>query len=215
VLLGLVGVIHTHHLSVAFKPRLYLVVGVEDVRLEEGGDLSDVARLQLLAVAVSVDFEVEVQEIFCGVLLVHADVLELELCDDVVVGEEGTELDKLIPEIFNELVVDIADPGLQLDGHVLEHEMDALLLLQHLVDSYHMLVLQLTKQAHLLVHPGVVRQTHVVDLAHQHPHHRGGDLFALPEGVVLLHRDYHLLWHATGVIAIMGIIGLSTHLHLE
>lgn len=62
--------------------------------------------------------------------MVHADVLELEIDFDVVIGEEGGELDELVPEILDELIIDVGDPCFQLDGDVLEEEVDALLFLQ-------------------------------------------------------------------------------------
>jgi hypothetical protein len=44
--------------------------------------------------------------------LVHAYVLELEIDFDVVVGEEGGKFDELVAEVFDELIVDVGDPGL-------------------------------------------------------------------------------------------------------
>jgi hypothetical protein len=60
--------------------------------------------------------------------LIHAYVLELEVDFDVVVCEEAGELDELIAEVLNELIVDVGNPGLQLDGDVLEEEVDAFFL---------------------------------------------------------------------------------------
>jgi hypothetical protein len=73
--------------------------------------------------------------------LVHADVLELEVDLDVVVGEEGGEFDELVSEVLDELVVDVGDPGLQFDGDVLEEEVDGLLLLEDGFDLDHVFVL--------------------------------------------------------------------------
>ena len=61
--------------------------------------------------------------------MIHADVFELELYFDVVVGEEGRKFDELVSEIFNKLIVDVGDPCLQFDGDVLKHKMDALFFL--------------------------------------------------------------------------------------
>jgi len=111
-----------------------VTVGVgraDDVGFEEAGDFADVDALQFFAIDGGVEGEVEVEEVLGAVVLVHADVFELEVDFDVVVGEEGGELDELVPEVLDELVVDVGDPGLQLDGDVLEEEVHRLLLLQH------------------------------------------------------------------------------------
>jgi hypothetical protein len=61
-------------------------------------------------------------------------------CDfDVVVGEEGGELDDLIPEVLDELIVDVRDPGFQLDGNVLEEDVDAFFFFQYGADLDHVL----------------------------------------------------------------------------
>ncbi len=112
--------------------RVTVAVGrADDVGFEEAGDFADVDALQFFAIDGGVEGEVEVEEVLGAVVLVHADVFELEVDFDVVVGEEGGELDELVPEVLDELVVDVGDPGLQLDGDVLEEEVHRLLLLQH------------------------------------------------------------------------------------
>jgi hypothetical protein len=44
--------------------------------------------------------------------LIHADIFQLKVDLDVVVGQKGGELDELVPEILDELIVDVGDPGL-------------------------------------------------------------------------------------------------------
>ena len=91
-----------------------------NVRLEETGDLSYVHTLQFLPIQRSVQREVQIKEILGTVILIHTDILQLEFDLDIIVGEKGGELDELIPKILNELVIDIGDPSLQLDGDILE-----------------------------------------------------------------------------------------------
>ena len=76
-------------LSVGVERVLALGVGVLDVGFEEVGDLADVVAFEFLAVDGAVVLEVEVDEVLGVVVLVHADVLELELHLDVTVGQVG------------------------------------------------------------------------------------------------------------------------------
>ena len=73
--------------------------------------------------------------------------------------------------------------------------MNALFLLQHRLDLYHMLVPQLPQYVHPLQQPRTVWGVEVVDLADQHSGVLVCAFLALPEGVVLLHYHDHLLRH--------------------
>jgi hypothetical protein len=198
---GLGGVLGRGFLDVlvlvAFALTVEGVVGIaaDDVGLEEVGDFADVHALQFFAVDGGIVGEVEVEEVLGAVVLVHADVLELEFDLDVAVGEEGGELDELVAEVLDELVVDVGDPGLQLDGDVLEQEVHRLLLLQHRLDPNHVFVLQPPQDPHLLEQPVPLLHAHFVDLTNKHSCLLACYLLALPERVVLLHYHDHLLRH--------------------
>lgn len=101
----------------------------KNIRFEETSDLPYVGWLQFLPIDGRIDCEIDIQEILRTVILVHSDVLELEVDFDVIIGEEGRELDELVSEIFDELIINIGDPCFQFDGDVLEEKVDALLFL--------------------------------------------------------------------------------------
>ena len=122
------GVVNTDYFAIAVETVMDLL-GVSEVGFEEVGNFSDVGGLEFFTIEVWVDLEIEVEEVLGTVVLVHADVPELEVDFNVVVGEEGGKFDKLVPEVFNKLIVYVADPGFQLYGDVLKHEVHTLLLL--------------------------------------------------------------------------------------
>jgi hypothetical protein len=64
----------------------------------------------------------------------------LEIDFDIVIGQKGGELDKLVSKIFNELIINVGDPSLEFDGNVLKKKMYGLLFLQDRLYLYHMLV---------------------------------------------------------------------------
>lgn len=74
--------------------------------------------------------------------MIHADVFELEVDSDAVVGKERWELDELISEVFDELIVDVGDPCFHFDGDVLEEEVYAFIFFEHWLYLDHMFVLQ-------------------------------------------------------------------------
>ena len=60
--------------------RVTVAVGrADDVGFEEAGDFADVDALQFFAIDGGVEGEVEVEEVLGAVVLVHADVFELEV----------------------------------------------------------------------------------------------------------------------------------------
>ena len=75
--------------------------------------------------------KVEVKEVLSSVVVIHAYVFELKVYFDIVIGQKRGKLDELIPEVFNELLIDVGDPCFHLDGNVLKQKMDALFLLQY------------------------------------------------------------------------------------
>ena len=115
---------------------------MEYVGFKKVGNFPDVVGFQFLSVYIWVEIKVNVEEVFGAVVLVHAYILELKVDDDVVVGQEGGKLDELVSEILDELVIYVGNPGLEFDGDVFEQKMDAVLLLQHWFDSYHLLIFE-------------------------------------------------------------------------
>ena len=81
--------------------------------------------------------------------MIHADIFELEVDAEVAIGEEGGKLNQLVPEVLNELIIDIGYPSLQLDWHVLVKKVYALLLLQNRLNLYHVFIFEPSKDAHL------------------------------------------------------------------
>lgn len=75
--------------------------------------------------------EVKIKEILSSVVLIHSNVLELKIDLDAIIGKEGRELDELVSKIFDELIVDVGNPGLELDWDVLEKEVNRLFLFQN------------------------------------------------------------------------------------
>ena len=117
------------HLNVALGSRLNFH-HVQDIGFEKVGEFSDVVGFQFLPVYACIKLEVDVQKVLGAVVLVHADIFELELDLNVVIGQKRRKLDKLVPKMFNELVVDVGDPGLQFYGDVFKEQMYAFLLLK-------------------------------------------------------------------------------------
>jgi hypothetical protein len=94
--------------------------GVDDIWSEDVSDFAYVVGLDFFFLERSAEFEVKIEEVLGLIILIHSDVFELKFDLDVIIGQEGAKLDELISEIFNELIIYIADPGLQLDRYILE-----------------------------------------------------------------------------------------------
>ncbi len=99
------------------------------VGFEEIGDVTDVLGLEFFLVQGRVVDEGRVEKVLGAIVMIHADVLESELDLDEVVGQVGRKLYNLVPEVLDKLVVDVRNPRLQPDRHILEQEVNALLLL--------------------------------------------------------------------------------------
>lgn len=99
--------------------RIVIVI-THDIRFEQVGNFPYVHTLQFFAIHPRIVGKIQIQEILGAIILIHADALELEIDLDVVISQKGREFDELVPEVLDELVVDIGDPGLQLDRDVLE-----------------------------------------------------------------------------------------------
>ena len=97
--------------------------------------------------------------------------------------------------------------------------MNGLLLLKDRLYLDHMLVLQPAKNVHLFQQFIALLDAHLVDLTHQDSRALVCYLFTLPEWIVLLHYDDHLLRHR--VIYIItenenkSSIKRKQHLHVE
>ncbi len=93
---------------------------MRDVRPKECSYLSRVMGSEPLPIQRRIKVKVEIQEVFSTVILVHAYIAQLKVYLYVLLREEGGKCDELVPKIFNELVVNVGDPDLKLDGHVLK-----------------------------------------------------------------------------------------------
>ena len=102
--------------------------------------MSDVIELELFFGNRKIDFEVQVQKVLSSVVVIHADIFELEVNTEVAIGEEGGKLNQLVPEVLNELIIDIGYPSLELDRHVLVKKVYALFLLQNRLNLYHVFI---------------------------------------------------------------------------
>ena len=137
-----------------------------------------------------------VHEIFGLIVLVHAYVFEVEFNLDEVVGKERAEADQLVPESLNELIIDIGDPSLDLDGHVLKHEVNAFVFFKNCFQLDHIRVLQSSQHFYLFVDlDPFCRTADLIDLANQHLSILIVALLTLPKGVSLVHRNYYLFRH--------------------
>jgi hypothetical protein len=59
---------------------------VENIRLEKVGNLSNIVGLQFLFIGAAFYLKIDIKEIFSSVVLIHANIIELELDYDVVIG---------------------------------------------------------------------------------------------------------------------------------
>ena len=59
---------------------------LENIWFEKVGNLSYVVRLQFLLISAGFYFKIDVEEVFRSIILIHPDVLECKVDDDVVIG---------------------------------------------------------------------------------------------------------------------------------
>ena len=91
--------------------------------------MSDVIELEPFLGNRKIDFEVQVKKILSSVVVIHADIFELEVNAEIAIGQKGGKLNQLVPEVLDKLIIDIGYPSLHLDRHVLVKKVYALLLL--------------------------------------------------------------------------------------
>ena len=113
-----------------------------NIWFEKVGYVPNICRLQFLTINATTNLKIKIHKIFGVVVLVHAYISKLELNFDGVVGEERWKFDELVPEILYKLVVDVGNPGLQLDRNILKQQMHTFILLQHRFNFNHILILQ-------------------------------------------------------------------------
>lgn len=75
--------------------------------------------------------------------------------------------------------------------------MNAFLFLQNRFDLYHILVLELAENTHLLKQLISLMGAHLINLSHEYPYFLTVTFFALPKRVVFLHRYDHLFRHTS------------------
>ena len=103
------------------------------VRMDNFSNLGFILLKQEVFADESIDFVIETNKIFGLVVLVHTNIFKFEIDKYAVFGEVVGELKELEPEGFNELRVDVGDPGLDFDGDVLEQEVETGVLLEQLL----------------------------------------------------------------------------------
>lgn len=101
----------------------------------------------------------------------------------------------MISEIFDELVVDVGDPGFEPDGDVLEQEVNGLLFFEDRLQLDELIGLEFFEYIGLFDEFVSFLHTDFVDFPHKHPGHFTSALLTLPKGVVVVHDYDYLAGH--------------------
>lgn len=165
-----------------------------DVRPEERKHLSMIVVLKDLLIRPFIHLEIEIKKVLGFVILVHTHILKCQFYTYIAFRQILSQFDELPTKTLNELLIDVLDPRLHTNGHILIKQMQALLLLQSLLQSNYAAMVEFSEKICFFEHNfRLLTPRH--SPSHQHSHCLVIALLAFAERVLLSHVYYDLSRH--------------------